>query len=75
MGHSSSKDRGVPDRMCPIKRIIVLFDWRMTDAASGSSAAGEVKSVGNGGDLPPNHTLYCNNLNDKIKIEGLLLFK
>lgn len=26
---------------------------------------------GGGGDLPPNNTLYCNNLNDKIKIGGL----
>ena len=23
-----------------------------------------------GGDLPPSHTLYCNNLNDKVKVEG-----
>ena len=36
-----------------------------------SEAVKEKSSVG-GGDLPPNHTLYCNNLNDKVKVEGLL---
>ena len=39
--------------------------------SEGDTAPRAGRGSGSGGDLPPNNTLYCNNLNDKIKIGGL----